>query len=90
MGLYFGMPFAFYALASLWRKASARYRNRNIIFKMGYVGLRIIGLVLVFVVTLAILWYPWIKESALNGGMDAEYGVKSVLTRIFPVWRGVF
>jgi alpha-1,3-glucosyltransferase len=90
MGLYFGMPFAFYALASLWRKASHRYKKSYCITRLFYVGLRILGLITVFLITLALLWYPWIKESLVNGGLEAEHGVKSVLTRIFPVWRGVF
>jgi hypothetical protein len=28
--LYFGLPFAFYALSMLWRTASLRYKNNGI------------------------------------------------------------
>jgi len=62
MGLYFGMPFAFYALATLWQKSSQRYRN-NRLAQLTYIGLRILGLIVVFIATLCVIWYPWIKET---------------------------
>jgi alpha-1,3-glucosyltransferase len=50
--------------------------------------MRIIGLLTVFMFTLTIIWYPWIKETVKDP--STENGIKSVLTRIFPVWRGLF
>ena len=68
MGLYFGMPFAFYALAVLYRKAAQRYRQSKL-KQAGYIIMRISGLLAVFILTLSVLWYPWIKET-LNGNPE--------------------
>jgi len=86
MALYFGMPFAFMTLGLLLKLASQRFKGDKV--KMaGYIGLRAIGLIVVFAVTIGIIWFPWIKET-LTG--DPKLGVASVLARIFPLRRGLF
>ncbi len=86
MALYFGMPFAFMTLGLLLKLASQRFKGDKV--KMaGYIGLRAIGLIVVFAVTIGVIWLPWIKET-LTG--DPKLGVASVLARIFPLRRGLF
>ena len=53
----------------------------------GYIGLRAIGLIVVFAVTIGVIWFPWIKETVTG---DPNLGVASVLARIFPLRRGLF
>lgn len=86
MALYFGMPFAFMTIGTLYKVASQRFKGEK--SKMlGYMILRIIGLAVVFVITIGVLWYPWIKETLVG---DPKLGVSSVLARIFPLRRGLF
>ena len=86
MALYFGMPFAFMTLGLLLKLASQRFKGDKV--KMaGYIGLRAIGLVVVFAVTIGVIWFPWIKETVTG---DPNLGVASVLARIFPLRRGLF
>jgi alpha-1,3-glucosyltransferase len=86
MALYFGLPFAIMALGMIWNVASQRYRGSRV-KQITYLSLRLAGLAVVFLLTMAVVWYPWIKET-LNG--DPKMGVTSVLTRIFPIRRGLF
>ena len=86
MALYFGMPFAFMTLGLLLKLASQRFKGDKV--KMaGYIGLRAIGLIVVFGVTIGVIWFPWIKETVKG---DPNLGVASVLARIFPLRRGLF
>jgi len=86
MALYFGMPFAFMTLGLLLKLASQRFKGDKV--KMaGYIGLRAIGLIVVFAVTIGVIWFPWIKETVTG---DPNLGVASVLARIFPLRRGLF
>jgi alpha-1,3-glucosyltransferase len=86
MALYFGMPFAFMTLGLLLKLASQRFKGDKV--KMaGYIGLRAIGLIVVFAVTIGVIWFPWIKETVTG---DPKLGVASVLARIFPLRRGLF
>lgn len=88
MALYFGLPFAVYTLSSLWSKAALRYRG-NRLSQLSYVSFRLAILAVVFALTMALLWLPWIKESMSNG-WSSPHGVMSVTSRIFPVRRGLF
>ncbi len=83
MGLYFGLPFAFYALAKIWNKKAGGLTQ-----KLSYTLVRIAILGIVFVATLAIVWFPWVKVSLTEPGHPN--GIQSILTRIFPVKRGLF
>jgi alpha-1,3-glucosyltransferase len=55
--------------------------------QVGYLGLRVVVLGLVFVLANAILWWPWVQETMFG---DPKHGVASVISRIFPVRRGLF
>ena len=62
--------------------------------QLGYILMRLIGFALVFVLTFLVLWYPWVLQS-LTSSPDTKIsggggGVASVLSRIFPVRRGLF
>lgn len=86
MALYFGMPFAFMTLGLLLKLASQRFKGDKVKIA-GYIGLRAIGLIVVFAVTIGVIWFPWIKETVTG---DPNLGVASVLARIFPLRRGLF
>ena len=87
MGLYFGLPFAFYALSTFTQIAGARYKASK--FKqVQYLITRIIVLGAIFVITLGLLWYPWVKESIRDPA--SQNGLKGLLERIFPTHRGLF
>jgi alpha-1,3-glucosyltransferase len=86
MALYFGLPFAMMALGMIWNVASQRYRGSRV-KQITYLSLRLAGLAVVFLLTMAVVWYPWIRET-VNG--DPKMGMTSVLTRIFPIRRGLF
>ena len=81
MGLYFGMPFAFYALATLYQTASKRYKDSKV-SQIMYIGVRIGILIVIFALTLGLLWYPWVRESIRDP--NSPNGIQSVLDRIFP------
>lgn len=74
MALYFALPFGVYALAKLWQ------RHQGNLLK---VSLSIIGLLVVFALTMTIIWSPFIY----HGG---EKTVHDILYRVFPVRRGIF
>lgn len=86
MALYFGMPFAFMTLGLLLKLASQRFKGDKVKIA-GYIGLRAIGLIVVFAVTIGVIWFPWIKETVTG---NPNLGVASVLARIFPLRRGLF
>jgi alpha-1,3-glucosyltransferase len=84
--LYFALPFAAYTLSILWKSTQVRYkgdRMKQIVYVFG----RCLVLGVVFVIFNVILWWPWVKESL---GGDPKHGIDSVLTRLFPVRRGLF
>lgn len=71
MALYFAFPFGVYALALLYK------RHKGSIVK---IAMSIIGLLIVFAITTAVIWSPFIY-----------YGTtQDILFRIFPVRRGIF
>jgi len=65
MALYFGMPFAFMALGTLYKLASQRFKGDKSKI-IGYVALRCLGLALVLALTVGVLWYPWVKETLVG------------------------
>lgn len=78
------MPFAFFALAKIWNKKT----KSGLAEKLSYTAIRIAILGLAFIATLAIVWFPWVKVSITEPGNPN--GIQSILTRIFPVKRGLF
>ena len=86
MALYFAMPFAFMTLGSLYKLACQRFKGDKSKI-IGYMGVRCLGLALVFAATIGVLWYPWVRETLLG---DPSLGASSVLARIFPLRRGLF
>lgn len=62
MALYFGMPFAFMTIGQLYKLGYQRFKGDKSRI-IGYIGLRCVGLALVFAMTISVLWYPWIVET---------------------------
>jgi alpha-1,3-glucosyltransferase len=79
MALYFGLPFAVYALSLLMQKASVKYKGSRV-QQIGYVLLRLLLLLAIFIMVNALLWYPWLSKDGMSGLMG----------RIFPIRRGLF
>lgn len=77
MGLYFSLPFAFYVVKYLHFDSA---KSNSFILKYLKLSFFVIfyGLFTVFVMLL--IWSPWIVTNTY----------KDVLTRIFPLWRGIF
>lgn len=78
MELYHSMPIFFYLLAQCLPRLSAQ---SNLKFTHGL--LRLIKIGVTVVITMAVLYLPWI----VAGNTDA---IKQVLHRLFPIARGVF
>ena len=86
MALYFALPFAVYTLSILWKQAQRKFKS-DMVKQIGYLGFRVVGLGLIFVLTTTILWWPWVQETLFG---NPEHGVASVIARIFPFRRGLF
>jgi len=61
------------------QKANVKYKG-SIINQLCYVIFRAILLLSVFMIVNALIWYPWLSKE----------GIQSVVTRIFPLRRGLF
>lgn len=85
MALYFALPFAFYALAKVWNRTSGR---REMTSRILSTATHLVWLGIVFLVTLAIVWLPWVMETVKDH--KSPHGIQSILQRIFPVKRGLF
>lgn len=79
MALYFALPFAIYAFSQLLQRASSKYKGQKL-KQLLYFIFRILILIAIFVLATALIWYPWLSQE----------GAQSVVTRIFPLRRGLF
>lgn len=82
MALYFAIPFGVFALAQLLNKSLKLNKSYGVKF-FGYIALRVTILLLVFVLSNLIVWYPLIKT-------DGVKGIENMFARIFPLRRGIF
>ena len=76
MGLYYAIPFPLYVLKKLFFNNSKKDNNNNSFLSLIYVALYGI----VTLITNIIIYLPWLKSRRIN----------DVLSRIFPVRRGIF
>jgi len=97
MALYFAIPFGVYALAILVEKM----RSPNTVTHIDGIVRRVFFLIIVFAATNALIWTPWIfKRSSESSLIPFDFtqladfadggGALAVLTRIFPIRRGLF
>ena len=82
MALYFAIPFGVYALCLIYLKSVKRFPS-GMVPRIPYILSRILFLGLIFILTNAILWYPWIRHSGIAG-------IQQIFDRIFPIRRGIF
>jgi alpha-1,3-glucosyltransferase len=88
MALYFAIPFGVYALAKLFNKAIkiSKIGNTNkydITKFIIYIITKISILLVVFILSNLIIWYPFIKSDGIEG-------ISNIFARIFPIRRGIF
>jgi len=78
MALYFAIPFGVFTITKLLQRGGSKFELA------GYMLVRVIILILIFVGTLAVLWIPLISSMGLFPSIEA------VFSRIFPIRRGIF
>lgn len=77
MGLYYALPFPFYVVKVLLDEIKIK---KSKIISFFYFSLNLVKYAFYTILTMALIWGPWIKENKL---LD-------VINRIFPLWRGIF
>ncbi len=81
--LYFALPFVVFTISRL----SLKHHHPNIAIEIDAVIWRCIGLGIVFVLSNAIIWAPWLITPDFKFSLE---NATTVFKRIFPVRRGIF
>ena len=83
MGMYFSLTFLCFVLNNVFytnSKIKNEENSKNIAKNIFYAFSKIIIYGISTIVINIILWFPWIKSGKIS----------DIITRIFPIWRGVF
>ncbi len=66
MALYFGLPFGIYALALIYKSAKIKHKD-SVCKQIGYALYRLILLLIVFILTNLMVFYPILSSSGIPG-----------------------